>query len=111
VTVTPTWRSDQVRDQRSSAGSAAAPRELIEELPLSEEHVEVLLRGRSEVQAILDGRDDRLLVVVGPCSIHDVDASLAYAEQLAAQMDGCRRTCAWRCGLLREAADDDGWKG
>jgi 3-deoxy-7-phosphoheptulonate synthase len=113
VTVTPTWRSDQVRDQRiERLVPLAAPRELIEELPLSEEHVEVLLRGRSDVQAILDGRDDRLLVVVGPCSIHDVDASRAYAERLAAQMD---RLAPDLCVAMRVYFEKPrttiGWKG
>src|SRR5699024_3117495 len=41
-------------------------------------------RGRAQVQAVLDGIDDRLLVVVGPCSIHDPVAGREYAERLAA---------------------------
>ncbi len=40
--------------------------------------------GRSGVVDILDGRDDRLIVVVGPCSVHDTDAALEYARRLAA---------------------------
>jgi 3-deoxy-7-phosphoheptulonate synthase len=113
VTITPTWRSDEVRDQRiERLVPLAAPRELIEELPLSREHVEVLLRGRSDVQAILDGRDDRLLVVVGPCSIHDVDASRAYAERLAAQLD---RLAPDLCLAMRVYFEKPrttiGWKG
>lgn len=40
--------------------------------------------GRSGVVDILDGRDDRLIVVVGPCSVHDTDAALDYARRLAA---------------------------
>ena len=42
-------------------------------------------RGRSEIHAILDGEDDRLLVIVGPCSVHDVNATLDYARRLAEQ--------------------------
>ena len=42
-----------------------------------------VLRGREEVKAILDGRDHRFLALVGPCSIHDVDAALEYAGRLA----------------------------
>ena len=98
-----------------SSGSSplASPRPLIEELPLSDEHAEVLLRGRAEVQAILDGRDDRLLVVVGPCSVHDVEATREYAERLSAQVKATlARTCAWRCGSTsRSPARRLGWKG
>ena len=82
MTFTGTERSGSVRDQRiEQLVPLVAPRELLEELPLTGEHADVLLRGRSEVQAILDGRDDRLLVVVGPCSVHDGNASRDYAER------------------------------
>jgi 3-deoxy-7-phosphoheptulonate synthase len=75
VAFTGTERSDAVRDQRiDRLVPLAAPRELIGELPLTDAHVDVLVRGRGEVQAVLDATDDRLLVVVGPCSVHDVDA-------------------------------------
>ena len=43
-----------------------APAQILDELPLTDEQAAVVLRGRSEVHAILDGADDRLLVVVGP---------------------------------------------
>ena len=39
----------------------------------------MVLEGRAQVHAVLDGDDDRLLVVVGPCSVHDLDATLDYA--------------------------------
>jgi 3-deoxy-7-phosphoheptulonate synthase len=58
------------------------PAELLERLPLEPELADVVLQGRRIVEAILDGRDDRLLVVVGPCSVHDVDAALEYAHRL-----------------------------
>ena len=41
-------------------------------------------RTRAEIVDILDGRDDRLVVVVGPCSVHDTSAALEYAHQLNA---------------------------
>lgn len=86
MTASPITPTEKVRDRRiERLVPLAAPRELIGELPLSDEHVDVLLRGRAEVSEVLDGRDDRLLVIVGPCSIHDVDASREYAERLAAQ--------------------------
>ena len=81
---TGTERSDAVRDQRiERLVPLVAPRELIGELPLTDARADVLLRGRGEVQAILDGDDDRLLVVVGPCSVHDVDATREYAQRLS----------------------------
>ena len=42
-----------------------------------------MVRGRGEVGNVLDGSDDRLLVVVGPCSVHDPEAALDYAGRLA----------------------------
>jgi len=47
----------------------------------------VVLTGREQVHAVLDGDDDRLLVVVGPCSVHDLDATLEYARRLSAVAD------------------------
>jgi 3-deoxy-7-phosphoheptulonate synthase len=58
------------------------PTDLLERLPLEPELADVVLRGREIVEAILAGSDDRLLVVVGPCSVHDVDAALEYASRL-----------------------------
>ncbi len=111
--LTGTSRSDAVRDQRiERLEPLAAPRALIAELPLSEEHADVLLRGRSEVQAILDGHDDRLLVVVGPCSVHDVEATWEYAERLSTQ---ARRLSADLCVAMRVYFEKPrttiGWKG
>ena len=61
------------------------PADLLESLPLEPELADVVLRGRAIVEAILAGSDDRLLVVVGPCSVHDVDAALEYARRLREQ--------------------------
>jgi 3-deoxy-7-phosphoheptulonate synthase len=113
VTYTGTQRSDAVRDQRiERLVPLVSPQALIEELPLSDEHAAVLLRGRSEVQAILDGRDDRLLVVVGPCSVHDVVATREYAERLSAQVD---RLAGELCVAMRVYFEKPrttiGWKG
>ena len=58
------------------------PAILIEQLPLSSRAEEFVYAARREVSAVLHGRDDRLLVVVGPCSIHVVEAARAYAERL-----------------------------
>ena len=113
MTFTGTQRSDSVRDRRiERLVPLAAPRELIEELPLTDAHVDVLLRGRSEVQAILDGRDDRLLVVVGPCSVHDVEASRDYAQRLSSEVE---RLAGELCLAMRVYFEKPrttvGWKG
>ncbi len=60
-----------------------SPKQLRDELPLTAANTATVVRGRESVAAILDGVDDRLLVVVGPCSIHDPVAALDYAQRLA----------------------------
>ncbi len=61
-----------------------SPDELDEKLPITEGIAEHVYRGRAQVQAILNGTDSRLLIIAGPCSIHDEDAALEYAGRLAA---------------------------
>ncbi|WP_348627297.1 3-deoxy-7-phosphoheptulonate synthase [Salinicola sp. RZ23] len=58
--------------------------ELRAAIPLEPMLAARVARQREAIRAVLDGRDERLLVVVGPCSIHDPDAALEYAERLAA---------------------------
>src|SRR5438045_7677209 len=60
------------------------PRSLKAELPMSEVSNRTVVVGREAVSAILKQEDSRLLVVVGPCSIHDVDGALEYGQKLAA---------------------------
>jgi 3-deoxy-7-phosphoheptulonate synthase len=64
-----------------------SPTALLDELPLSEEAATRVERSRDEVRAVLDGSDDRLLVIAGPCSVHDPAAALDYAGRLAALRD------------------------
>jgi len=60
-----------------------SPRELKERLPLGDRCEETVLQGRTAIEDILAGRDDRMIAVVGPCSIHDEKAALDYARRLA----------------------------
>ena len=60
-----------------------APEILIEDLPVSEAQGEIVYSGREEIARILTGADDRLVLIVGPCSIHDPVAGLDYAQRLA----------------------------
>lgn len=59
-----------------------APDDLIAEIPVSEAAASTVSRCREDVHRVLEGEDDRLVVVVGPCSIHDPDAAREYAEGL-----------------------------
>ncbi|MGO9883421.1 MAG: 3-deoxy-7-phosphoheptulonate synthase [Solirubrobacteraceae bacterium] len=113
MTLTGTQRSDAVRDQRiERLVPLLSPRELLEELPLSEQHADVLLRGRSDVQAILDGHDDRLLAVVGPCSVHDIEATQEYAERLSRQVDKLAGDlCVAMRVYFEKPRTTIGWKG
>src|SRR3954453_15240088 len=65
-----------------------SPAELLEELPLPAGLAAAVERGREEIRAVLNGVDDRLLVIAGPCSIHDPAAGLDYARRLAAAARG-----------------------
>lgn len=56
------------------------PQILMEDLPLSLKAAETILDGRQGAEDIIHGRDDRLLVIIGPCSIHDVKAGLEYGK-------------------------------
>ncbi|GAA2853226.1 3-deoxy-7-phosphoheptulonate synthase [Pseudonocardia halophobica] len=76
---------DQHRTARISP--LLSPALLRDELPADDRVADVVTRGRADVVDVLDGRDDRLLVVVGPCSIHDPAAALDYAHRLAAQAE------------------------
>ena len=63
------------------------PAILLEELPVGETAATTVSRGRQEVACILAGSDDRLIVVVGPCSIHDPAAAMDYARRLRSVAD------------------------
>ncbi len=62
--------------------SIRSPQALMDELPLQSGAAAEIAKTRHRIADILHGRDKRLLVVVGPCSIHDVDAAIEYAERL-----------------------------
>jgi 3-deoxy-7-phosphoheptulonate synthase len=82
----PAKRSTQpgtVVDRRiEKAVPLVTPTTLHGELPLDDSLAKVVVTGRQAVTDVLDGTDDRLLVVVGPCSVHDAEAALEYAERL-----------------------------
>jgi 3-deoxy-7-phosphoheptulonate synthase len=59
-------------------------------LPITEKASEVVTKARGEAEAVLAGKDDRLLVVVGPCSIHDTGAAIEYAARIKEAADRYR---------------------
>lgn len=64
-----------------------SPAEITRMLPIGAERSALVSRSRDEVRAVMNGTDDRLLVVVGPCSIHDPEAGLEYAGRLVREAD------------------------
>jgi 3-deoxy-7-phosphoheptulonate synthase len=58
------------------------PDDITREIPLSDRASEVVARARTQIESVIHGQDDRKLVIVGPCSIHDPDAALEYASRL-----------------------------
>jgi 3-deoxy-7-phosphoheptulonate synthase len=100
------------------------PRALKEKLPLSETAAETVFQGRQQIRDILDRKDPRLFVVIGPCSIHDPKAAMEYAERLktlAAEVDDAlflvlrvyfekpRTTVGWK-GLINDPYMNDSFK-
>ncbi|MDA0790040.1 MAG: 3-deoxy-7-phosphoheptulonate synthase [Proteobacteria bacterium] len=68
-----------------------SPQELISELPVSETASTIVTQARQTMHNILTGEDDRLLVIVGPCSIHDPKAAREYATRLKTVSDQLKK--------------------
>ncbi len=75
-----TIKTDELRT--TLIENLVSPAELAEHIALSEETAEFIMDSRRQIEGIIAGKDDRLLVVVGPCSIHDTAAAIDYAKQL-----------------------------
>src|SRR5258708_5144666 len=97
---------------------------LEEEMPITEKAASTIFRARSEIRDILSGKDDRLLVVVGPCSIHDTAAAREYASLLKSAIgefsqdllivmrvyfEKPRTTVGWK-GLINDPYLDESFK-
>ena len=88
------------------------PAILMEELPITEEAASTVSRGRDEVAAIIQGRDDRLLAVVGPCSIHHTRGALEYARRLRQKArDLSGDLCLVMRVYFEKPRTTVGWKG
>ncbi|MDO8644535.1 MAG: 3-deoxy-7-phosphoheptulonate synthase [bacterium] len=89
-----------------------SPQEVQKKLPASDKSLKTVLKGREEIKNILKGKDQRLLLVVGPCSIHDPKAALEYAEKLKNLSDRVqdRYVIAMRV-YFEKPRTTIGWKG
>lgn len=100
------------------------PNQLKADVALTEAAEKTIAQGRKDIEAILDHKDHRLFVVLGPCSIHDVEAAKDYAVRLKALADKVgdtlllvmrvyfekpRTTVGWK-GLINDPFLDDSFK-
>jgi len=75
-----TIRTDEFRT--TLIENLVSPAELAKQIPLNDETANFIIQSRRDIEAIINGDDDRLLVIVGPCSIHDTGAAVDYAKKL-----------------------------
>ena len=102
--------TDELRTQKLEA--LITPRELATSSPLTPELARHILQARQEIEAILAGNDQRLLVIIGPCSLHDPEAALAYARQLAAlRLRYADSLCIVMRAYFEKPRTIVGWKG
>lgn len=88
------------------------PALLIQDIPVTEASLDTVVRGRRDAAEIVMGQNDRLLVVVGPCSIHDPTTALEYADRLRALSDKLSGDlCIIMRAYLEKPRTTVGWKG
>ena len=88
------------------------PQILMEDLPLSQKANVTAKRGRSDAEAIIKGLDDRLVVIVGPCSVHDINAAREYAMLLKQYADSASDDlCIIMRVYFQKPRTTVGWKG
>jgi 3-deoxy-7-phosphoheptulonate synthase len=96
----------------ASSDLLATPEEVKRRLPLTARAADTVFRSREIVRAILERRDRRLFIVVGPCSIHDVKAAREYADRLKALADQVAPTLLLIMRVYFEKPRTTvGWKG
>ena len=102
--------TDDVRIE--SIVDVAAPREILDELPVTESAARTVFDAREAIRRVLEGDDDRLIVVVGPCSIHDPRAARDYAGRLATARERLARDLLVVMRVYFEKPRTTvGWKG
>jgi 3-deoxy-7-phosphoheptulonate synthase len=96
----------------TSIDTLVTPDQLKAKLPLNAEVVTSIQNGRKEVRDILDRKDHRIFLVVGPCSIHDVEAAKDYAERLKVLAEEVKDTlCIVMRVYFEKPRTTVGWKG
>jgi 3-deoxy-7-phosphoheptulonate synthase len=104
------FRTDDVRIEQGD--ELLAPMQVMRELAATDRSEETTFAGRKAVHDILRGADDRLLVVVGPCSIHDYAAAIDYAGRLGAARERLARDLVVVMRVYFEKPRTTvGWKG
>jgi len=89
-----------------------SPRDLLQQIPMSEAANRTVVQGRAELIRVLAGEDPRMLAVVGPCSIHDEHAALEYAQKLQAVAEEIKSTTLMIMRVYFEKPRTVmGWKG
>ena len=89
-----------------------SPAILMEEIPVSEQASNLIASARSATEAIVRGEGDRLLVVAGPCSIHDTEAALEYADRLHGPLEELKADlCIVMRVYFEKPRTTIGWKG
>lgn len=112
-TVTVQQATQLLDDRRVKAVRPLIPPQiLMEEMPLSLRGAQTVLDGRQYVERVTRGDDDRLLVVVGPCSIHDPEAAMVYARKLKEYTDAAQEDLLILMRVYFEKPRTTvGWKG
>jgi 3-deoxy-7-phosphoheptulonate synthase len=88
------------------------PATLLKQIPLSDRASNVVAAARAAIVSILEGEDDRLLIVAGPCSIHDTEAALEYATRLKRLADSVAGTLlVVMRAYFEKPRTVTGWKG
>src|ERR1700682_3059531 len=104
------YRTDDVRIEQGD--ELLAPMQVMRELAATERSERATFEGRKAVHDILRGADDRLLVVVGPCSIHDYRAAVEYAQRLKGEGERLKHALAIVMRVYFEKPRTTvGWKG
>lgn len=89
-----------------------SPAELAREIPITDRAAETVAESRQQITNILHGKDKRLLAIVGPCSIHDPEAALEYAQRLKVLSDQYRdRLCIVMRVYFEKPRTTLGWRG
>lgn len=96
----------------SGTRNLRSPEELLNHIPVSDVAAKTVTQAHSDVREIIKGTDDRLVVVVGPCSIHDPEAALEYAAQLVELQQSLRsQLCIIMRVYFEKPRTTVGWKG